>query len=190
MSSRPPVDRYRIEQFLKRLGEQFHKPGRVYLVGGTTMVFEGFRAQSLDIDLTFEVAPSDHGAMIQAIRELKDQLALNVEEVSPGDFIPLAEGYRERAVFINRYGQIDVYHFDLYATALSKIARGTEEDLNDVLALLQAKRVDMVLLEKYFAEIRPRVATESLKQDLNQFDRNFQAVRRLWETESSSRGTL
>ncbi len=191
MSSRPPVDRYRIEQFLKRLGERFRQPARVYLVGGTTMVFEGFRAQSLDIDLTFEVEASEHAAMIQAIRELKDQLALNIKEVSPGDFIPLAEGYRERAVFIGRYGQIDAYHFDLYATALSKIARGTEEDLNDVLALLRAKRVDVALLEKYFAEIRPRAAAESLKQDVNEFEQNFQAIRRLWTAEnSSSRGIL
>ncbi len=190
MSTRPPVDRKRIEQFLQRLGERFRKPARVFLVGGTTMVFEGFRAQSLDIDLTFEVEPSDHSEMIQTIRDLKDQLALNIEEVSPGDFIPLAAGYQERAVFIARYGQIDAYHFDFYATALSKIARGTEEDFNDVLALLRARRIDLARLEKYFEEIRPRVSTESLNQDVSQFDRNFQALRRLWKTENSShRGT-
>ncbi|MDE3088859.1 MAG: hypothetical protein KGJ80_05700 [Chloroflexota bacterium] len=190
MSTRPPVDRKRIEQFLQRLGERFRKPARVFLVGGTTMVFEGFRAQSLDIDLTFEVVPADHGEMIQTIRDLKDQLGFNVEEVSPGDFIPLAAGYRERAVFIARYGQIDAYHFDLYATALSKVARGTEEDLNDVLALLRAQRIDLVRLETYFEEIRPRVSTESLNQDVSQFDRNFQAMRRLWKAENSShRGT-
>ena len=190
MSTRPPVDRQRIEQFLQRLGERFRKPARVFLVGGTTMVFEGFRAQSLDIDLTFEVEPSDYGALIQTIRDLKDHLGFNVEEISPGDFIPLAAGYRERAVFIARYGQIDAYHFDLYATALSKIARGTEEDFNDVLALLRARRVDLALLEKYFQEIRPRISTEGLNQDVSQFERNLQALQRLWKTENSShRGT-
>jgi Nucleotidyltransferase of unknown function (DUF6036) len=190
MSSRPPVDRDRIEQFLRRLGERFRKPGRVYLVGGTSMVFEGFREQSIDIDLTFEVMSSDHSEMIQAIRELKEQLALNVEEVSPGDFIPLAEGYRERAVFVGRYGQLDIYHFDFYATALSKIARGTEEDLHDVLALLRAGRVEWDLLERYFEEIRSRVSAESLKQDVNQFNRNLEIVQQLWKTENSShRGT-
>jgi hypothetical protein len=30
---------------LRRLGERFRHPGRVYLVGGTTMVFERFREQ-------------------------------------------------------------------------------------------------------------------------------------------------
>lgn len=180
MSSRQPADRLRIEQFLRRLGERFRKPGRVYLVGGTTMVFEGFRAESLDVDLTFEVAPADHAAMVQAIRELKDQLALNVEETSPGEFIPLPTGYKERAVFIGRYEQLDVFHFDFYSTALSKIARGTQEDFNDVLTLLRAGRVNMATLEGYFQDLRPRMATESLKQDVDEFDKKFQAVHQMW----------
>ncbi len=180
MSSRQPADRARIELFLRRLGERFRHPGRIYLVGGTTMVFEGLREQSLDVDLTFEVAPEHHATLVQAIRELKDQLALNVEQVSPSDFIPLAQGYRERATFLGRYGQLDVFHFDLYSTALSKIARATEEDLNDVVALLRAGWLEMATLERYFQEIRPRVATESLRQNLDEFDRNLEAVRALW----------
>ncbi len=145
------------------------------------MVFENFRAQSLDIDLTFEVASEEHAALIQAIRELKNQLALNVEQVSPGEFIPLPYGYRERAVFIGRYGQLDVFHFDLYSTALSKIARGTEEDFGDVIALLRAQRIDLATLEQYGREIQPRLATESLKQDPDEFQRKFQVVRDLMQ---------
>ena len=183
MSSRPPVDRSRIELFLRRLGERFRHSGRLYLVGGTTMVFEGWRAQSLDVDLTFEVAPEDHTGMVQTIRELKEELALNVEQVSPGDFIPLPNGYRERAVFIGRFGQLDVFHFDLYSTALSKIARGTEEDLSDVLALLRAGRIAMEQLEQSWNEIRPRVATESLKQDVPEFDHAWATLHALWRQE-------
>lgn len=47
MSTRPPVDRQRIVLFLQHLGDRFRHPGRVYLVGGTTMVFEGFRRQEI-----------------------------------------------------------------------------------------------------------------------------------------------
>ena len=180
MSSRQPADRSRIDLFLRRLAERFRRPGRVYLVGGTTMVYEGWRAQSLDVDLTFEVEPTDHDAMLQAIRELKDQLALNVEEASPADFIPLPAGYQDRAIFIKRYGALDVFHFDPYSTALSKIARGTEEDLADVLVLLRAGWLELAILERYFGEIQPRLAKESLKQDPNEFARNLQAVRQLW----------
>ena len=177
MSTRQSVDRERIEQFLRKLGERFRHPGQIYLVGGTTLVFENFRAQSIDIDLTFQVASQDHAALIQTIRELKDQLALNIEEVSPGDFIPLPAGYRDRAIFIGRFGQLDVFHFDLYSTALSKIARGTEEDFSDVIALVRAGRIEMPMLENYFHDILPRLATESLKHDPTEFQRKFQIVR-------------
>lgn len=115
MSSRPPVDHNRIEMFLQKLGQRFRQPGRDYLVGGTTMVFESFRQQTLDIDLTFELDATHHASFVRSIRELKDELGANVEEVSPGDFIPLPKGHAERSQFIDRYGQLEVFHFDLYS---------------------------------------------------------------------------
>lgn len=39
---RQRVDQQKIELFLQQLGRHFTKPGRVYLVGGTTMVYEGY----------------------------------------------------------------------------------------------------------------------------------------------------
>jgi hypothetical protein len=39
MSPRQQVDQQRIEYFLQQLGRQFTKPGRVYLVGGTSIVY-------------------------------------------------------------------------------------------------------------------------------------------------------
>ncbi len=182
MSTRLPVDRQRIELFLKKLGDRFRRPGRVYLVGGTTMVLEGFRRQSLDIDITYEVSPDDHTAFIQAIRMLKDELGINVEESSPGDFIPLPSGYRERSRFVARYGQLDVFHFDLYSTALSKIERGTAEDFSDIVALLQSGQIEMTILETCFAEILPHFATASLKRDPDEFQKKFATLKRMWPT--------
>ncbi|MDX1520714.1 MAG: DUF6036 family nucleotidyltransferase, partial [Anaerolineae bacterium] len=120
MSPRQSVDQQRINHFLKELGRRFAKPGRVFLVGGTSLVYEGLRTQTLDIDLTFEIAKEDHAAFIDVVRDLKERLSLNIEEVSPGDFIPLPAGYRERSEYIDRYSQLDVFHFDLYSVALSK----------------------------------------------------------------------
>ena len=56
MSQRPSVDRERIETFLQELGRSFRHPVRVYPVGGTTMVYEGFRGHTTDIDIAFEVS--------------------------------------------------------------------------------------------------------------------------------------
>jgi hypothetical protein len=61
-------------EFLHHLGARFRQPARLYLVGGTTMVFEALRLQTLDIDVVLEVSADAHGALIQAIRELKDSI--------------------------------------------------------------------------------------------------------------------
>jgi len=68
------------------------------------MVYEGFRNQTLDIDLALELSPQDHTSFIQMVRELKEELNVNVEEASPGDFIPLPAGYKDRCQFLGRYG--------------------------------------------------------------------------------------
>ena len=57
---RPPIDRLRVHYFLVKLGMAFRYPARLYLVGGATLVYEGLREQSLDIDIDYELAP-EHG---------------------------------------------------------------------------------------------------------------------------------
>src|SRR6185436_21076172 len=96
----------------------------------------------LEIDLTFEADPADETRLLQTVRELKADLSINVEQVSPADFIPLPAGHQERCEFIGRFGGLHVFHFDLYSTALSKIERGTEQDFADMLALLSAGRLE------------------------------------------------
>lgn len=180
MSQRSPVDRQRIADFLRQLGERYRGRGRVYLVGGTTLVYENIRTQTLDVDLAIEADPADETRLLQTIRELKDALAVNVEQVSPADFIPLPGGYRDRSEYVGRFGTLDVFHFDLYSTALSKVERGNEQDFSDVLALLSAGRIDWSKLEDYFDEILPQFGARSLKQDPDEFKRKFDALQRIW----------
>lgn len=173
---RPPIDRLRVHYFLVKLGIAFRHPARLYLVGGTTLVYEGLREQSLDIDIAFEVEDGFEAEFARTIRVLKDELQINVEQASPGDFIPLPAGWKERAKFVGRFGQVDVFHFDLYSTSLSKIERGREGDYQDVLALLGAGQIDMNELREAFANILPRVEAESLKRNPERFKRNFAAL--------------
>jgi hypothetical protein len=181
MSLRQSVDQYRITEFLRHLGEESRVAGRIYLVGGATVVFEGYRSLTLDIDLTLETtAPADEERLVRAMRELKEKLSVNVEVVSPGDFIPLPSGYRERSEFVGRFGGLDVFHFDLYSTSLSKIERGTEQDFADVLALLAGGRIEWPKLQACLAEIMPHYGTRSLKQDPADFEKKFRALEKKW----------
>ena len=179
MSPRESIDRQRIRQFLDELSKRFRRPVRIYLVGGSTLVYEELRDQTLDIDLAIDVAPEDHGVLMSAIRELKETLSVNVEEASPADFIPLPAGHDLRHIFVARFGEIDVFHFDPYSTALSKIERGQTQDFEDVLALLESETIAWDRLVECYAEIRPRIGAESLKQDPVEFERNFRALERM-----------
>ena len=149
------------------------------------MVYEGLRQQTLDINIGFEVDDRDHSAFVEAVRDLKEQLSLNIEEASPADFIPLPSGYRERSPFIGRYGQLDVFHFDLYSTAISKIERGTESDFDDVHSLLRNGRIEFAVLAGYFEEIMPRYAVESIKRDPVEYRRKFEILTEMWLTRYS-----
>ncbi len=180
MSQRPPVNRKRILEFLQRLGERYRGSGRLWLVGGTTVVFEELRAQTLDIDVTFEVEPKDESQLLQVIRELKESLSINVEQASPADFIPLPTGWRDRSKFVGRFGNLDVFHFDLYSTVLSKIERGNEQDFADSLALLERNEIEWNTLKMYFDEVLPQFGLKSLKQNPKRFEENFDALKRLW----------
>lgn len=108
MSLRPPVDAARINEFLTALGGRFHGRGRVFLVGGTCLVYEGFRAQTLDIDLTFDLHAGEHGTFVRVVQQLKHEMQINVEEASPAEFIPLPSGADQRARHIGRFGGLDV----------------------------------------------------------------------------------
>ena len=176
---RPPIDRLRVHYFLVKLGSTFRYPARLYMVGGTTLVYEGLREQSLDIDISYEVADEHEAEFARSIRDLKNELQVNVEQASPGDFIPLPSGWKERAKYVGRFGQIEVFHFDLYSTALSKIERGREGDYQDVLSLLRSGQIKFEELRAAFDNIMPRVEAESLKRNPERFQRNFDALEQM-----------
>ena len=178
---RPPIDRLRVHYFLVKLGIEFHYPARLYLVGGTTLVYEGLRQQSLDIDISYEVADEHEAEFARVIRRLKDEMQINVELASPGDFIPLPSGWKERAKYVGRFGQVDVFHFDLYSTALSKIERGREGDYEDVLAMLRGGQITFEDLQRTFDNIMPRLERESLKRDPARFKRNFAVLAKRYQ---------
>jgi hypothetical protein len=83
--------------------------------------------------------------LMRALPALKDRLGINIEMVSPPDFIPELPGWRERSPLVLREGSVELHHFDLYSQALSKIERGFEQDLGDVRTMIARGSVEPVL---------------------------------------------
>ena len=158
MSFRPDVSRDDIEQFLQRFGQLSQQPGRIYLAGGAELVHSGLRgegATTVDIDLRMDVG--DESAAETVIRQLMRQLGVNIEFASPADFIPLPADWATRSPFVGRYGNTDVFYFDYYALALSKISRGTSRDLSDVKLLAERGLIHRDELEAAYQQILPQL---------------------------------
>jgi hypothetical protein len=127
---------------------------RIYLTGGATAVLEGWRQSTVDIDLRFE---PESDLLMRRLPALKESLAVNIELVSPPDFIPELPGWRDRSPFVFREGGVDVHHFDLYSQVLSKIERGFAHDLGDVRSAFGSGLVEPGRLGRLFEAIEPEL---------------------------------
>ena len=94
---------------------------------------------------------------MRAIPGLKNELQINVEFASPGDFIPLPGGWEERSPLAERGSRITFRHFDPYSQALAKLERDHARDREDVGALVGTGLVDPERLWRYYREIEPEL---------------------------------
>jgi hypothetical protein len=150
-----PVTLATLQEFLRRLGERFGGQGDLYLLGGCALSLLGNPRTTVDIDYAFE--PGTHAAkrFERAIAELAAEMHLDVEAVPIAEFVPLPPRAYERRRLVGHYGQLTVYVFDPYTIALSKIARGFEADLEDVMFMLGQDLIEFGELERYFNAILP-----------------------------------
>lgn len=172
---RPAVTRDRLLTFLREAGRRFHGAGRLYLVGGSQMVLLGFRSETEDVDYMAQIDRAHDAAFTGAVRALIREMQISVEPAGPADFIPLPTGWEERSRFIGRYGDLDVFTLDPVSTALSKIERGTDQDIDDALQLVTAGYVTLDDLRTGFADVLPRLERESVRVDEADFRRKFNA---------------
>jgi predicted nucleotidyltransferase len=151
---RPPVDEARIRELARALGRLAVAPVRVYFTGGSTAVVEHWRESTVDVDVRLEPEAEE---LMRALPDLKERLGINIELVSPPDFIPELPGWRERSPQLFVEGQVSFHHFDPYSQALSKIERGFERDLADVRAMLDSGLVERHQLLALFEAIEPEL---------------------------------
>lgn len=179
MSMRPGVDRAAIESFLQELGRTFRKRARLYLVGGAALVHMGVR-QGLTQDIDIRVSGPNEGELTVAIQKLIERLQINVEFASPADFIPLPSQWEMQARFIGRYGTIDVFYFDFYSIALSKMERGNNRDIADVKLLVQQGIITLDELDRAYQEVLSQLGKGRYPRlTPRRFAERYQAIRHL-----------
>ena len=146
-----------LQDFLDALGGCYRRSGRLYLVGGSSLILTEAKVSTLDVDIEFDIAPNHQREFMQCVRKLSKKMKIPVERAAPEHFIPLPKGFENRHQFIGRFGSLDVFHYDFYAIALSKIYRGNEKDFTDVKMMILTKMIELTQLEEDFNEILPEV---------------------------------
>lgn len=144
----------KIEKFMKELGRLTKQEGRVYLTGGATAVLLDWRDTTIDIDIK-PVPETDE--IFRAIAALKNDIDVNIELASPGEFIPPLPGWEDRSIHIQNEGALHFFHYDLYAQALAKIERGHAQDQKDVHEMLARGLVKREILLSLFESICPQI---------------------------------
>jgi hypothetical protein len=128
------------------------KGARLYLTGGASAVLVGWRERTVDVDIRLD---GDEDRLLRAISTLKDRLDINVELAGPLDFLPEPEGWQERSPSVGRFGGLEVFHTDFALQALSKIERGSPQDLDDVRAMLDLGLTDADAIRRTFRSVLP-----------------------------------
>ncbi|MGB8343445.1 MAG: DUF6036 family nucleotidyltransferase, partial [Ktedonobacteraceae bacterium] len=113
-------------------------------------------------------------------QKLIERMQINIEFAAPGDFIPLPSQWEAHARFVGRYGLIDVFYFDFYSLALSKIERGNTRDIADVKLLIQQGIITLDELDKAYQEVLAQLGKGRYPRVTPQrFTRRYQDVRGL-----------
>jgi hypothetical protein len=148
------ADADRIREFMRAAGAAAAREGVCFFTGGATAVLVGWRATTIDVDVKLD---PEQDELLRALPAIKDELGVNVELASPGDFIPLPANWEGRGISVRREGLLSFAHFDPYSQALSKLERGHAHDLEDVAAMKRLELVDPERLLELFVEIEPEL---------------------------------
>lgn len=140
------MDNAEIQSILQNIGARVPPSSRLVLVGGGALTLLGSPRLTVDIDFVGDdIHPNKlHQSIMQIAKELK----IHVEPVPIERFIPLPAGSEGRKIRIGQFGNLEVFVADPYSIALSKLDRGFDTDLDDIIFLIQHDHIALEELER------------------------------------------
>lgn len=164
------MDNAEIRFVLLNLGARVPPGSKLTLVGGSALALLGNPRLTIDIDFWGDdIHPNPlHQSILQIARELK----IFIEPVPLERFVPLPQGSEERTIHVGQFGNLEIYVADPYSIALSKLDRGTDTDLEDIVFLVQSGYIKVGEFERMVREALPLA---------NQYDFNPDILEHLQE---------
>lgn len=177
------LTRDHLSRLAARLGAAVRNPGRLYWIGETSLVWEGLRRWTDEIELAADLNPADREAFDRAREAAAEELGARIVDQHPEDVIPLPEGWRDRSKPVTNppeTGPLELLHFDPVAVAFRFLARGDEEDYTLILALLENGWLEKGELDAQLEAVLPRFSFETIAQDAEEFRRKYRGLGQMW----------
>src|SRR3989338_8256067 len=151
------IDDYRLFALLESISSYLDIKTSFYALGGTALTLRGIKKQMLDIDIN--VSTEQEYARISSLFQ-----DIGFERKGPARWITqeglafdLFHGFSifgtlllpdapDKATFIRSIGTIDVYALSSLDIIISKLARGDPRDFEDIRALFEKEKIDLVSL--------------------------------------------
>lgn len=115
------------------------------MLGGSALCLLSSERPTLDIDYV------DNDLRKTELQKLSDRIAqemrVEIEAVPIDEFVPVPADAESRWLPVGRFGLIDVFIMDPYTIALSKLDRGFDTDIEDILFLLHQKLITFEQVE-------------------------------------------
>lgn len=158
------MDNAEIQAILQNIGTRVPPDSQLTLVGGSALALLGSPRLTIDIDfLGDDLHPSPlHQTVLEIARELK----IYAEPVPLERFIPLPKGNEERTIHIGRFGNLEIYVADPYSIALSKLDRGADTDLDDIVFLAHNNLIRMDEFELMVRDALPQAKKFEFNPDI------------------------
>ena len=155
-----------IHVFLTAVGSRYEKEATLTLLGGSALCLLGSERTTLDIDYVGDDIHKDE--LQRVIEQVAQELHIVVDAVPIAQFVPMPSGADDRRLLIGQFGAIQVFVLDPYTIALSKLDRGFDTDVEDVVFLIRRNLITIEQLEQ--------VALNALKR-ASEFDMSSAHVR-------------
>lgn len=190
------INREKLLTYLRELNARFSKPGKLYLIGETSLLFEEWRHWTAMLEFSVEIDASQRQVFDRLRDALAQEMGIRVIEEHPGDVIPLPEGFESRAIRIDgersptaaaRQG-LQLYHCDPYSVAIRFIARGDEQDYQLVLAYLRHGWINMETMDQLIEALLPRFSFKTIQQDPAEFRRKYKGLKQMYRAVMKEQG--
>jgi hypothetical protein len=163
--------------------------GRLFLIGQTSHLAEGWRTTVERFDLAWDTAVGAADPLREAGTNAAAELDVPVSWEHPADVIPLPDGHaaRTRTTGIPTPEGLELRHFDPYSVVFRVVARGDEPDYRTALGYLAGGWVTMEKLEVMLERTLSRFTQDTIQQDPAEFRRKFHGLLQMWRSQAAKR---